>query len=112
MDFDEIKRKLSKRFTFNVCLFERGGRYYIASAQEGYTSIMAFATPLSSKLNLFGGTVEGQKTLDNGLTLFTPAFDIPVNALAWFLFAFGGMKTIPLKKRPLFCLEPSGNFSE
>ena len=101
MDFDEIKRKLSKRFTFPVCVAERNGRSYIASAQEDYTSIMAFATPSSSELPAFSGVIEEQKTLDNGLTLFTPSFDTSVDALAWFLYAFGGMKWTPVESRKI-----------
>ena len=101
MNFDEIKRKLSKRFTFPVCIAERDGRSYIASAQEDYTSIMAFATPSSSELPAFNGAVEEQKTLDNGLTLFTPSFDTSVDALAWFLYAFGGMKWTPVESRKI-----------
>ena len=101
MDFDEIKKKLNKRFTFPVCIAERNGRSYIASAQEDYTSIMAFATPSSSELPAFNGVIEEQKTLDNGLTLFTPSFDSEVDALAWFLYAFGGMKWTPVESRKI-----------
>ena len=98
MDFDEIREKLKTRFTFNVCLVEKGNQYYIASAQEDYASIMAFSAP-PSDLSSFGGTIENQETLDNGLTLFTPVFDTSIGALAWFLFVFGGMKWTPTESR-------------
>ncbi|RLI43041.1 hypothetical protein DRO59_02215 [Candidatus Bathyarchaeota archaeon] len=89
MSFDEIWKRLNKRFSFDVCLATKEGRYYIASALEGYVSVMAFSTPLYSELPLFGGNIVSQTTTYNGCSLFTPSFDTPINALAWFLFVSG-----------------------